>query len=314
MSLTFSYRITIGDFQIFNFNTIVIRSTWRTLTDTCEIELAGLNKSLESEFKKGDAVSIEMGYNGQLVQEFTGFVAQVAPGNKFTLMCEDASYLLKKEEADFSAKSITLKEVVTTLVPTADVTELPSVTLAPFIIEKATKWQALTKITKEYGLAIYYRHGQLIAGLPYVDKAVEDKIVNYEFYVNIIDTENLEFRNGDDIRIKCRAVSMLPDNTKITVEVGDYDGDLRTLHFFNITSVVELTARANREIDKFKFSGYSGKLKTFGAPFIEHTYRCNIFDEKHPERATRVFIDEVTTTVTKSKGFKRDVSLGRSAS
>ena len=48
--------------------------------------------------------------------------------------------------------------------------------------------------------------------------------------INVINS-GLTFRTKDQVRLSVRAVSVLPDNSRIEVEVGDPDGDRRTYIF-----------------------------------------------------------------------------------
>ena len=102
---------------------------------------------------------------------------------------------------------------------------------------------------------------------------------------------------------------MLPDNTKLTIETGDNDGELRTLTFYNITKESELTARADAELDRLKYDGYFGSLTIFGESFIKHQHVVQIFDDKFPERKGEYFVKGHNVTFGQS-GFRRKIELG----
>ena len=55
----------------------------------------------------------------------------------------------------------------------------------------------------------------------------------------------------------------MPNNKKIRVEVGDADGEHRTLHTYN-KQEAELKAWAQQEIKRLKRDGLTGSFKTFG--------------------------------------------------
>ena len=149
--LVFNYKITVGDKEVLKFSTVRIESTWQHIADTCEIEIPDLKEQLKNAFKPGDPVKVELGYDGKLNTEFVGYVRAVHPNQPYRLECEDEAWKLKRETVSLSWKSTTLPEVIATLVPEADVSQLQSVKLEPFVINKATKYQALQLLKDEYG-------------------------------------------------------------------------------------------------------------------------------------------------------------------
>ncbi|MDR3329573.1 MAG: hypothetical protein LBS63_05690, partial [Prevotellaceae bacterium] len=71
-----------------------------------------------------------------------------------------------------------------------------------------------------------------------------------------------EFGLREDIKLKVEATSMQPDSKRIEVEVGDKDGELRTVYKCNTTAA---------ELKRLKYTGYQGGFETFGEPAVSKT-------------------------------------------
>jgi hypothetical protein len=61
---------------------------------------------------------------------------------------------------------------------------------------------------------------------------------------------------------------LLPNNKKVHLEVGDADGETRTLHTYN-KNEAELKAWAEQELVRLKRDGLTGSLTTFGAVLVD---------------------------------------------
>jgi len=126
----------------------------------------------------------------------------------------------------------------------------------------------------------------------------------------VIDND-LIWKNEDETKIKLKAISMLPDNKKIEIEVGDSDGEQRTAHYYDLTEKT-LKTIAESEIKKFKFSGFRGGFTMFGSPRIKHGDVIVLKSYKLPERNGTYFVDTVETTFGQN-GFRQKIELGRKA-
>jgi hypothetical protein len=313
-------RITIkskltGVQMVFNnqINAVEIERTFKNSTQTAVVKLPRYPKLVdpnETDYKirTGDSVIIQLGYNGNYYTEYIGYVSLIKPTTPLEIHCEDEMWKYKQVTVNKAWPSISMKELISYLVPGTDVSLVPDITLAPFRIERVSVAKALEKL-KEYGLAIYFRHGKLFVGFPYFDTNVGS--VNYHFEKNAI-AEGLEFRKADDVKIKLTAISMLRNNTTLKVEVGDSDGESHTSHFYNISSEAELKQLADQELIKYKRDGLTGSFKGFGVPFCDHGWTCNLMSNSYPERAGTYFIDSVKINYD-SNGYRRTITPGRRA-
>ena len=321
MALILTSKLAVGKYTL-PLESVSIKSSWKNIGDTCEIKIPSLQRQLERNLKVGDPVCLTLGYNGNNQEEFVGFIAEIQPNIPFTLRCEDAIFLLKRMAVNngkgHSWRSTHLKEVLKTVLE--EVKEkhpsfnyhlnesIPMIELTPFTVQKGVSVAQLLQYIKEtYLLAIYFRKNQLFVGMPYSERF--DKPIAYSFQKNIIGN-NLVFRKKEDVKLKAKAISILPNNTRIELEVGDADGEQRTLHFSNINNKVTLQQLAIAELEKYKYDGYSGNFTAFGLPFLQHSQTVSIQDIHFKQRSGRYLTDEVNTRFSVS-GFRRTIELGK---
>lgn len=310
-------EITIGKFIFRHVNHVKIESSRKKLGDTAIITLPRRyeSKSLAKEIKEGDAVEVKLGYDeSDILTEFTGFVSVIGCNIPVEIHCEDQVYNLKRTvPKPKSWSSTTLKDVIKYLAP-GITTEVPDITLSPFYIKGVINVStALEEIRDAYGLDIYFRNGKLFAGLAYSEKEMvkADPIIYYLRWkdrTNVIHSD-LEFKKADAVRIKLKAISMMPDNKVIKYEYGDHDGEIRTMHYYNKTSD-QLKVLAKNEINNFKYDGYRGHFTALGIPVCHQGNVADIREEGFEEKNGKFFADKVIVDYGMG-GFRREIELGR---
>lgn len=301
-------EITIGDYIFDNCHSVEITSGWQKLGDTAVIELPNIGGNLASKLKPGDAVEVKLGYDDLLVTEYTGYVVRVSPSTPVRVECLDEMWQLRQQTVSMSWKSTTLAEVLKYIAPDALLDQVPQMTLAPFRLDQVTRAEALEGINEQYGLAVYFRGPKLFAGLPYTEQGVAKEY--YHFQRNCL-MGDLSYRRAEDVRVKVKAVSIKPDNTRIEVTLGDNDGELHSLTYYNLT-VAELNQQATEQMKRLRFDGYSGNFTAFGQPNPVHGAVVELHDDIYPERAGNYYIDQVRTTYGQG-GYRHIITLGPSA-
>jgi hypothetical protein len=305
-------EVRIGDYIFKAVHSVEINSSWDNLTDTAKIsvprKLQWQGKSVtEDLFKRGDKVSIKLGYDFNNKLLFEGFISAVMPGTPLTFQCEDAAWLLKQKTVQkYSEKSnISLQKMLKDICPIPF--DSVDADLGQFKISKATVAQVLAELKKTYSLVSYVRAGKLYVGKPYSGNNQTRQA--FHFQKNVVSADGLEFQRADDVKLRVKLISMLPDNKKIEVEVGDPDGGQRTLHYYNL-SEAELRRIGTQELEKLKYDGYAGSFTAFGEPMVKHGDIAEITDKKYPERAGKYLIKSVTTTFGVD-GYRQKIELDK---
>lgn len=312
--------ITIGDKSFRRIHSVEISTSVKRIEDTAVVKIpttARLERAGEyiteietaKAFAPGDEVVIELGYDGQLREEFRGFVKIVRPNIPIEIECEDEIYLLKRKNLKASFKNTTLKKLLEYIIKDTGISlasDVPVINFDTFYFKNISAAKALQTIKEQYGLQMYFSEWMtLFVGLISDN---DDQVIKYEIGRNVIDS-SLEFNDEGDVNLKVKAINVKPDNTTIEETVGDPDGELRTLYFYNVESTSELKTRALEELKKYKFTGYRGGFKTFLLPNAQVGNVARIIDPNFPERAGDYKIDEVTTTYGQN-GARRKIKPG----
>lgn len=304
-------RITIGQYRLDYCHKAEVISSWKTLADTAVVELPNIQGALEKRLKPGQEVIIELGYDKVYTEDFRGYISSVSPKTPLRIECMDEMWKLRQESISQSWRSVKLEDVLRFIAPSAFLNNVPEVVLAPFRLDGVTRAEALELVKEQYGLAVFFRGPQLYVGLPYmVDD--EPQLYRYHAQKNVAEFGSLAYRRADDVKVKVKAISVRPDNSRVEVETGDADGELHTLHFFNLTKQ-ELERQAKEKMALMKFDGYKGSFTAFGFPNAAHSGVVELTDEKYPDRGGRYYIDEVKVSYG-SGGYRREITLGKQAS
>ncbi|HEY5509386.1 MAG TPA: hypothetical protein VIK29_11980 [Paludibacter sp.] len=256
-----------------------------------------------SQFTRGDKISVWLGYDNDLRLEFEGFIYRLNYKSPLEIECEGYEYQLRRSCETKTWKSTNMKSVLQYLIAGTDIVlsdHVPDVNFTKFIIPaNMTSLEALQMVKEKYGMTVFFMGKTLYAGLAYV---LDRGTVKYKLGYNTINSDDLKYRNADDVNLKIKAVWIKPDNTKVEAEVGDKEGSQRTLFFYNVSSVTELKKLATEEIKKYKYSGYEGKITTFLQPFTEPGMKGKLSDPKYSERDGTYYITKTTVKADKGGG------------
>lgn len=261
-------------------------------------------------FTVGDPVVIRFGYDGDLVEEFRGYVKRISPTVPLEIECEDEVYNLRRKALKKSFKSIKLNQLLTYILADTNVelvNEVPDIQFRKFVFKRnVNAAHALEKIRKDYGLTIYFRDfGKLVVGLA---SETDGTVVKYTIGQNVI-KHSLEWEDEENVKLKVKAVSVSKDNKFTTKEVGDEDGEQRTLYFYNLEPGADLKQRAEQEILKYKYSGYRGSLDGFLIPVCRVGNTVRLKDETFDNKEGDYLVESVKTTLS-DRGGRRTVKIG----
>jgi hypothetical protein len=124
--------------------------------------------------------------------------------------------------------------------------------------------------------------------------------------VNLIDDSQLKVQNAADVKIKIKAVSLMPNNKKVRVEVGDPDGETRTLHTYN-KQEKELKAWAEQELKRLKRDGLTGSFTTFGAEQVDKLDNVGI---KIDGERKGIYQTQKNVIKYSTGGFRQEITIG----
>ena len=287
------------------------------LSDTATIELPASamfgnkekgfeRRALETTIKVGDPVSITLGYKDILLKTvFKGFVISIYPNQPTVkISCEDAVYLIRKKNLNKNFIGTSLQEVLQYITAGTGVKiseAIPAVNFEKFLLKNVNGAKALQKIKDTYGLTIYINDdNELYAGLKYA--VSPEKEVSYDLQKNVV-KHNLKFTTSENVRLRIKVVGVKKDNTKISVFVGDQDGEQRTIFRYNITDPKQLKEIGENELLQMKYTGYRGSLTGFFIPFADRGMKCK------SERQGMYYVPKVVMSYGTS-GIRIQTELG----
>lgn len=302
-----SAEITIGGKKFSRVNSVEIETDMHRLEDVATIKLPTTARLVRDgemisevetarTFAVGDEVSIKLGYDGELREEFHGFVRKIRPNTPLEIECEDAVFLLKRKNLKQSFKNTTLKALLTFILADTGISlasEPPGVNFTHFYFKDISAAKALQKLKEEYGLTMYFKgFKSLFVGVSSDD---DGKVVKYKFGENVIDND-LEWTEESDVKMRVKAIHVKKDNTQVKKEVGDPDGELRTIYLYDIERESDLERLALEELKKHTYSGYRGHFKTFLLPVVRVGNIASITDPNFSERAGQYLVEKVKVT------------------
>ncbi len=311
-------HIEIGDLSLDFCSKVTIQSSWKSLTDTAKIYLPkkiiveknNVKKSIQDTIKRGDKVIVKAGYDKTLTTEFIGYVSSFTTGLPLVIECEDSMWKLKQtSNINKSWRKLGLQELVDFVAPDFK-NVVNDRNIGAFRISDVNASTVLNEL-KGLGIKSYFRNEILHVG--FATPLIDYNTVKYHFQKNTVEGKNrLKYHSKDDQKIRLKATSIAPDNSRETIEIGDKEGALRTLTFFNLTKE-ELKSEAEESLDDLKFTGLSGTFEAYGDPFISHGDIAELQDDLYPEHNASYDVDSVTTTVGVTTGYRRVIELGKLA-
>ncbi|NNV54524.1 hypothetical protein [Limnovirga soli] len=309
--------IQIGDYEFEYCVDVDIVNTIDSLTDTCSITIPrklnwnGANIALGDDpiIKRKDKVVVMAGYDGNLTTEFIGYIKDIKPGVPVKIECEDSMLLLKTDVVTKSYRSATLKQVLTDILPTDMKFVGADIVLGPYRFTNVSAAKVLEDLRQRFGIYSYFRlitdngitSSVLYSGLAYWTDHVSQAV--FEFGYDIINPEDLVYKREEDILLKVKAVGIMPDNTRIEVEVGDSNGEERSVNYYNVDKAT-LKLRAEQDLARFKYTGYRGSITTLGEPSIQKGDRVQLIGNKYYPDGNYL-VKKITKQIGVTRGIKQ---------
>lgn len=312
-------KLEIGKFVFHSFNDVEITKSVEEMADSAIIKLPtkfkvkqdNSQQYTEEAIKAGDKVKITLGYSKRYSGvEFVGFVKKVSPKIPLEIHCEDAMWLLRRNNITKSWNKTTMKEILKEVVkgtPVQLADNIPDVPLDKWIIKNASGAQVLESFRKDLLMSVYITDdGKLYCGLEQLNNIGQSVV--YDLNYNLV-ANDLEFKTKDERKIKIKYTYIGKDNKRKSIEEGDEEGECRTYHTSVISDESKLRQMAKAEIEKLRYDGFDGEVTSFLIPYATRGMKAIIKDKEHPNREGSYFIKKVVTSFGMS-GARRKVTIG----
>lgn len=315
-------EITIEGDKTWLFNAVAdcnIVEDVSTLTDTCEIQLPkkikwqeAVAKNGKPPIKRGDKITIKLGYDGDLQTRFTGFIRSVDAKVPITIKCEDGMFVLKSHKVKPKAfKNASLHEIMSYLLEGTSIQfQLmdKNIKVGNWRLTKTHASEELQELKEKMMLSSYFRriNGESILYIGLAYPLDNRKKVKFMHGKNIID-ENFEYRDKEDIRVRCEAQSFNAKNKKVTYEYGDKDGDVIKIRMDGLTEN-ELKKYAIQAVERYKQSGFKGSFETFGQPEVS---KCDMVEIHASDGNSGVYLVKKLEIEFGTNGYRQKIELGQ---
>lgn len=315
------YDIRIGNYKLGLLESVEIHKSVDLLADTAVVVVPGVvyNQSLdiESKVKVGDAITIKLGYDDNLVTEFEGYVQRIdTDDNSLTFNCEDAIYLTRKPVKDKQFNKTTVKEIVQYCLSELKIGDSQigmkelkctyDVTYEKFVIKDANAFDVLKKLQDDTKANIYMQGTTLNIHPAYIEKGGD---VQYDFSINV-ESSDLKYRNQDDRKFEVSVEGVGLDGKKQKVTIGTTGGEKRTIKVSSPMSAADLKKRGQEEMKYLSYTGYEGNITGWLIPYVEPTYAAHLHDKEYEFKTGSYYVVSVTTTFSESGGVRK-IELGR---
>ena len=291
-----------------------------TLTDTAVLVLPKKVKwqgENTMPLKRGDEVTVWLGYDDNLEFAFRGFITTLGLKTPVAITCEDYMFTLKQKEAKKKAyTSATIDQILKDQELGIKYKVFGEQHIGQYRVTADTVTGLLGDLKDNGGFRSFIRiendEPVLYCGVLFdLDRTCKQVFCGGAdpagiVKPNIIEDNSLDVQNAADIKIKVKAISLQPDNKRIRVEVGDSDGETRTLHAYN-KNEKELRAWAEQELKRLKRDGISGSFTTFGGNLLDKLDNIGIKMD-----GQRKGVYQVQKNVIKygTGGFRQEITLG----
>lgn len=319
-----SLRITIADnLQFTVCQSIHIESSVQVLANNAKIELPRefrnavdqvgktiniAGKSILDFMKRGDAIKIELGYDGDLQTEFEGYITKIGAEMPLLLECEDEMFQLKKaDRVTKFIKSGKLIDILKAVVPAKYTIECNGdYSIGKWLIEDATPFNVLDELRDKAGIRAYFKNPTTLAVGMIVDFKPQATHF-YNFSENVRRGSNLKFEQKESKLIFLTVESKQANGKVISVSIGEKGGDEKKMKLWPNMTKAELEVWANKQQTSVSYNGFEGSLDGWCYPRTKPGDAAQLYRPFYKDRHQdgRYFIESVTIDVNGSDGIKR---------
>ena len=322
-----SLRITIGNKLEFNVcKSIHIESSVQALTDTAKVELprqfrnavdqAGksLNlsgKSILDFMKRGDAIQIELGYDGSLKTEFEGYITKIGAEMPLLLECEDEMFQLKKApRVTKFIKSGKLIDILKAVVPAKYTIECNGdYSIGKWLIEDATPYNVLEELREKAGIRAYFKNATTLCVGMVVDFKAE-MVHEFNFNENVRRGSSLKFEEKPK-PLFMTVESKQANGSLLSINQGKKGGNETNIKLWPELKKSELQKWLDERFKVTLLDGFTGTLDSWCYPRTKPGDAAQLYRPMYEDRHQdgRYFIEAVTIDVNGSDGIKRANTL-----
>lgn len=240
----------------------------------------------------GDRARLELGYNGELVVEFEGYIREIESGFPMRLHLDDETFLMRQNSFVKSWKAVTLKEVLEYIAPGYEI-DCHEAALGKYQIDNQSTLAVVRDLKERYGFYTAIRGKKIVCKFKY--EIVQAKEIHVYDFAKNVKKSSLKYKRKEDKKVRVKAISYNRDGKKVAETAGSKEEyvSVKTLSFTNKT-VEELRELALAEYNRVCFDGFEGSVTGFGVPRTNAGDTVKLISAKEPERNGKYLVESVT--------------------
>ena len=318
------WKIEIDGKQLQLLDSVEISRDTENLTDSAVIKLPSMvyNRYIKEieQIRRDMPVKISLGYNGELNEEFSGYIRNVErEPSGLVINFQDEIYLFNQtqmEDKPYEKPSVKdlLNDVLTAVNKSLKLNCVYDFSFDKFTISNATALDVLKSIQDECKCMMYIKDGVFNVTPPYI-MPDSTKTVKYDTSKNIMrDGYSLKYKDQEDRKLKVVVKGKDKNGKPIECKpTGEPGGDTTTFDYKGIATQEMLDSIAENIYAAKSYSGYEGGFQTWYLPLVSKGDTAEITDAADPDRNGKYFIKSVETSCG-SSGITRKISLGKKLS
>ncbi len=286
----------------------------KSIENLCDVATISLPETvmnepllIDNKITRGDVVTIRLGYDNDLRQEFKGYIKDITINSgQIQIQCEDALFLFRKGVKDKFFQSASIKDIAQYLISEVDASYRLDcdydLTYEKFTIHQASAYDVLKKLQDSKAHIFFdVANKTLHIHQPYVYRSGK---VAYSMQVNI-EQSNLEYDNVLDKKVEVTVESTDRQGNVRKYTTGTTGGDKINIKAGTLSeeSIKQLAENTLKEATEPK---YKGSFDTWLIPYVGPGYSAQIQDEDYPDKKAWYYVKSVTTNISGS-GCKRTV-------
>jgi len=301
-------RVRIGsdtDFLEFNsVNKIVIDESVKDLGNKATITLPRNYGKLDGQslldlLKTGDRVKIWLGYDGQLNQEFSGYLQEIESEAPLVLHVDDEFYLLKRNTLNKTWKSgVTLKQILQYVAPGYTI-NCPDVSIGSYQIPGVSSYRVLLAICEQYGFYSWISGKTFNCFWSYnISGSLTGNFSTYTFFTPTVKKSNLKYHRAEYVKLRVRVSSRQRNGKILKYETGreEKESMLKSVVLPAGMSMDFIKKVAEQNYKQSCFDGFSGSITGFGIPITRAGDTLRLVNSEEKDKEGNYLIESVKIT------------------
>ena len=324
--------ITIGKFRFSGVHDVRITTGIHSIVSLAYIQLPAVSRIIKNgkavdgsvvtadQFAEGDAVTVKLGYNGDLRTEFMGYVKYTDLNKPLTIICEGGSWLMRRNKINLSERSVSVKQLLQKAVAGTGLNVVCDIDVLLNNLQlNGTGVDMINAIHQytDHSLTIFFSKpdtlycGNLRTKASGNNDVLQLGKVQYRSGFNIFSNNNLKRRTTKDDPVAITYSKKEDSGNVLTATSAAFKNAVRK-HSKLLNQVKEATALkllAEEKAYKYNYQGFEGSVQTFLVPYVQPGCLASLTDNTLKLKE-QTYLAEAVTTHFGVHGARRTVDLG----